>query len=167
MNWKQHIKSALIAFVLVSIGFELGKTVTQRQLKTGQLQWQSESISPDPTAGTLPQETTAQVVVYYLHGTFRCVTCNTIESMAEQLVQTQFSPQLAEDRLAWKTYNFQKDEAFAKNHGIVASCIMISRFENGREVDFKRLDDVWNLIDKPDEFNQHVGSAIRTALDQS
>lgn len=70
-NFQTITKNILLAFVLITIGFSLGKETTLRKIK--------------PVASTNETETDNKVIVYYLHATFRCITCNTIEKMTARL----------------------------------------------------------------------------------
>ena len=107
---KNITRNALLAFVLVSVGFALGKEVTaRRQTPT------TGAESPSPVAMS------DKVVVYYLHSTFRCVTCNEIERLTKALVETEFADDLAAGRIEWREANFQQDESLAKRYEVVSS----------------------------------------------
>ena len=69
------ITRALVAFVLVSIGFAAGTHVARQA-----------APSPAPLSDGDAQAAASHVVVSYMHATFRCATCNTIEQM--ELVNT-------------------------------------------------------------------------------
>jgi len=151
VRWASRL---LLGFVLVSIGFAMGKEVTlRRQASSG-------------GAGPGQEETSGdKVIVYYLHTTFRCVTCNEIERLAKSLVETEYAEDLAAGRIEWREANFQQDEALAKRYNVVASCVVVANVEDGRETDFQRLDDVWTRYQNPSDFNQYVGSAIKKYLE--
>ncbi len=150
---KTIAKNLLLAFVLISIGFALGKDVTLRRRAATE------------GAGSAPvMERGDKVVVTYLHTTFRCVTCNEIERLAKTLVETEFAAELSAGRIAWREVNFQLDEALAKRYGVIASCVVVAKIEDGRETAFQRLDDTWTLYQKPTEFNAYVGKVIKQYL---
>jgi len=151
MNQAQTIvKRVLLAFVLISIGFALGKDVTLRQ----------RAAADGPRSASMI-ERGDKVVVTYLHTTFRCATCNAIERLAKTLVETEFAEKLAAGRIVWREANFQQDEALAKRYGVIASCVVVAKIEDGRETEFQRLDDTWTLYQKPAEFNAYVGKLIK------
>ena len=154
---KNITRSALLAFVLVSIGFALGKEVTaRRQTPT------TGPESPAPVRRTVA--TSDKVVVYYLHTTFRCVTCNEIERLTKALVETEFADDLTAGRIEWREANFQQDESLAKRYEVVSSCVVVVNIQGGKERDFQRLDDVWTRYQDPADFNGYVGAAIRKYL---
>lgn len=155
-NFKNFIRLALFAFVFVSIGFLLGREVTvRRQAPASGLQ------SATPVA---PVAAGDKVVVYYLHTTFRCVTCNEIERLAKTLVETEFADDLAAGRIEWREANYQQDESLAERYQLASSCVVVVNLQAGEEKDFQRLDDVWTRYQDPADFNEYVGAAIRKYL---
>ena len=153
---KNITRNALLAFVLVSIGFALGKEVTARR--------QTPTTGPESPAPVAPAATDDKVVVYYLHTTFRCVTCNEIERLTKALVKTEFAEDLAAGRIQWQEANFQQDESLAKRYEVVSSCVVVVNIQGGKEREFQRLDDVWTRYQDPADFNGYVGAAIRKYL---
>jgi len=155
MKFKPIIARALLGFVLISIGFVIGKEVTLTRLR------------PLTTADPASQPTAAgnQVVVYYMHTTIRCVTCNQIEKMASALVDSRFAQAKQSGRLVWREVDFQQDEVLAKRFDVVSSCVVVARTRDGHIVDFQRLDEIWTLSDKPEQFNEYFGKAIQACLD--
>lgn len=164
---KNITRATLLAFVLVSVGFALGKEVTaRRQAATSQPESTASAAATGQVAapGDKPVATSNKVVVYYLHTTFRCVTCNEIERLAKTLVETEFADALAAGRIEWREANFQKDESLAKRYEVVSSCVVVVNIEGGQEKGFQRLDDVWTRYQDPADFNAYVGAAIRKYL---
>ena len=142
------VKNLLLIFVLVSIGFAFGKySVTK-----------SQPVSP------LVVQTAETVNVYYMHATFRCVTCNTIEKMTKQLLEAEYKKQIQEKVVLFADVNFQENEPVAKQFGVMSSCVVVARTKDGKTIGFERLDKVWELMSKPDEFNTYVCSAINKQL---
>jgi len=141
---KKIITHALLAFVLLSIGVVLGKN----------------SVLNSQPSQQYSEKNDHHVVVYYLHSTFRCETCNAIEQMAHSLVVQAYSDAVGENKLLWRTENFQENEVLAKQFGVVASVVVVADIESGVVRDFKRLDDVWTLMEQPEAFNRYISAAI-------
>ena len=148
-------KYALLTFVVFTLGFGVGKEAGRRQ---------AAAPAPDGAAvggAVSPVATADKVTVYYLHATFRCVTCNAIEAMAKEVVETQFAAALAAGRIEWYEGDFQVEEDLAKRFDVVSSCVVVARRAGGKEAEFQRLDEVWTLVDKPTEFKEYIAGAIR------
>jgi hypothetical protein len=153
-KFQSFAKNLLLAFVLISVGFALGKEATVRRTGGG-------AGAAAPVTATAAD----QVVLSYLHTTFRCVTCNEIERLARELVETEFAEELASGRIAWREANFQQEPALAKRYEVVSSCVVVANFKGGEESGYQRLDEVWTMYQSPADFNLYVGTAIRQYLD--
>jgi len=153
MTAKKVISNLLLAFVFISIGFAIGKeTALNGARKT--------SKAGEAAAATQPAGSD-KVIVYYMHQTFRCVTCNQIEAMTAELIHSDFAKELADGRLEWKRENFQENEDLARRYNVASSSVVVVRIRDGKEVAHQTLDKVWELAGKPDQFTSYVGGAIR------
>ncbi|GEM_PF-453402 len=154
-KYKKLITYLLLAFVLVSIGYALGK----HSVVTGTVNGNMVAAS---NGGTTSAE--RLVKIFYMHATFRCVTCNSIESRAKLLVERDFADAWTSKKILWEEINFQENEALAKKFDVVASCIVVSVVQGDEILEFNRLDDVWPLLEKPAEFDIYVADAVKKAL---
>ena len=155
------VRDALLAFVLVSIGFVLGKHSVRRSVDPPE----QAPNAPDARADT--GEFPVKLCVYYLHATFRCVTCNTIEKMTRDLLDQQFGDAVADGRIEWQEADFQENEALAKQFDVIASCVVVAKLRGESVLDYKRLDGVWTLLKEVPQFNTYVGDAIRAYLPEA
>lgn len=137
-------KYMLLAFVLISIGFALGRRSGQSGRDFHQGQGGGRTV----------------VDVYYFHATFRCVTCNTIEKMTRQLLESKFKKELASRAMAFREVNFQDNEELSKRFGVAAGCVVVAAVRNGEVLEFRRLDDVWTLMRTPSVFDKYISDAI-------
>lgn len=155
-RYKDHLTRILLAFVIFSVGFAFGKhSVKAPNADSGQVPSTVQNASP--TGENL-------VRLYYMHAMFRCVTCNSIEAQARKLTETEFSAELAAKKIVWEDVNFQQNKQLATKFDVVSSCIVAAVEKNGQIDSFERLDQVWTLLEKPDEFNAYVRTAIKRAL---
>jgi hypothetical protein len=152
-NWCTRL---LVGFVLVSLGFALGRDVTQRRLRSPQT-----STPPVGAAINAPLMPAGRIQAYYLHGTIRCVSCNQIERTAKQLLDSEFAKELADGRLTWREVNFEREPALAKRYNVAASTLVLVKEVNGKEVAFRRLDDVWTLAEKPAALQAYIRQNIQ------
>lgn len=162
MKAKAIVSKLLMAFVLISIGYAAGKEMTLRSM--AQNGGDREALV---VASSIEQTDQSQdkVIVYYMHATFRCFTCNSIESMAKEVVENDFADALAEGRLEWQAVNFQENVALGRRYGVGTSTLVIVRIEDGQEVDFKRLDEVWTRVNDPAAFKHYIDDNIQAYLD--
>ena len=104
-----------------------------------------------------------QVVVYYMHGTFRCHRCNAMESMVHDALKEGFAKELAAGTVKWETANYQERRDLASRYGVSSSSVVVVSFDDGRETGHQRLDDLWGLRDDPPAFRRMLAEAIDTA----
>lgn len=155
-KYKGFLTKLLLTFVIFSIGFAFGKHSVKQ--KTALDQGKSV-VSENQTGDSL-------VRLYYMHAMFRCVTCNSIEEMAKKLTEREFAAELESKEIIWEEVNFQENQALAEKFDVHASCIVVAVIKNGKIDSFERLDEVWTLLEKPEEFKSYVRTAIKKALTQ-
>ena len=155
MSMKKTVKisrNILLIFVFISIGFALGRNFSSQSSK--------DKISiPKSNANN-----NTYIEVYYFHSTFRCSTCNKIEKMTVELLKAKYSTLLNSKEILFTEVDFQANEKLAENYGIVASCVVVALRKGDKTVEYKRLDEVWTLIDKPNEFNKYISDTINAYL---
>ena len=142
------LKNILLAFVLISIGFSLGKHYSGKKT----------AVSEDAKKSL--------VRVYYMHATLRCSTCNSIEKMTKQLLKEKYSQEMLDDKIEFVEENFQENQALAKKFNVLASCVVVAKIEDGKIVAHQRLDKVWTLFQKPAEFNAYISKAVQTYMQE-
>ncbi len=147
----------LLTFVIFSLGFGVGKEAGLRK--------NAASGTVGKAGGVVAVPGMNKVIVYYMHTTFRCVTCNTIEQMTKEVLEKDFAEEISNGQIEWHEVNFQEREDLAKKYDIASSCVVIARIEDGLEAGFQRLDEVWTLSDKPAAFAEFVARVIRKYLD--
>jgi hypothetical protein len=159
-TFRSIASNILLAFVLVTIGFALGKASARRAV--------SERAVPDPVAVATNVGSTVegalQVHVYYAHTTVRCSTCNTMEKLGTKVVEGRYAAELADGRVSWKVVDFQQDEGFAKRYEVVSSCIVVVTTRGGKETGHRRLDDVWTHVRNPAVFETYMVGNIDAML---
>lgn len=149
-TWTRRI---LLAFVLVTIGFALGRQTAP----------QPGSPAADP--GRLEgARGSRQVVVYSAHMTFRCWECNQIETLTRQLLDEEFAAEQASGLIAFRSVDYMQDAEFARRYNIAASTVVVARFADGNELGFERLDEVWTKPRDREGFLSYVRSAIQSHL---
>ncbi|HPO90837.1 MAG TPA: nitrophenyl compound nitroreductase subunit ArsF family protein [Victivallales bacterium] len=151
---KNIIKNLLFAFLFLSIGFSIGKELTKRSFQEKILEKTSLSQKLEGT----------KIIVYYMHSTFRCATCNKIERLTEEVLNKNFAESLKNGSIEFKSVNFQKDEELAKKYKIATGCVVVAKIANGKDIAFKVLEDVWTLYNEPDKFNEYVSDGIREII---
>lgn len=151
----------LLGFVLVSIGFALGRNQALRQARAA-----APVTRPAAAAAATPAPAPAGAALraYYLHGTFRCATCNRIEQTARRLLETEFAREMASGRIVWRSVNFDQEPELAGRYNVAASTLVLAQEVEGREVAFRRLDEVWSLAETPEPLKAYIRDNVEELL---
>jgi len=106
------------------------------------------------------------VMVYYFHRTARCFTCRSIEANAAQVIKDNFPQQIADGRLVWMPFNLDDPggKEFEKEFDIAGSTLVVARTTDDNRVQYKKLEEVWQLIDDPEGFSEYVTDEINAFL---
>ena len=160
MKAKVIIGKALMTFVLISIGFAAGKEMTLRTMAQNGGECQGPTVAGADSLDT----TQDKVIVYYMHATFRCFTCNNIEMMAKEVVENNFTAAQADGKVEWRAVNFQEHAELARRYGVGTATVVLVKVQGGREVEFKRLDEVWTHVSNPTAFKLYVDQHIQAYL---
>jgi len=112
------------------------------------------------------QDTASRVVVYYLHGNRRCMTCKKLEAYSEEAVTSGFETQLEDSLIVWQVVNFEKqdNEHYVKDYGLYTQSLVLSRRQGDKEVEWKNLEKIWKLVGEKKEFISYVQGELKAFL---
>ena len=121
-----------------------------------------------------------RVVVYYLHNTFRCSSCNTIGDLTQAAVLGRevenlatgekssvapvFQDLLDQGKLSFSLVNVDQPENhhFLQNFQTSSKFPVIVEMRDGKVHKFRVLDQVWKLLEqKNDQFIRYVQENVR------
>ena len=110
---------------------------------------------------TVPQSHTNATVVYYFHGTQRCMTCNKIEELARSAVEEGFAEELDAGRLRFESVNVDDaaNEHFILDFQLTARTVVVAKGK-----DYQRLDKSWQLVHDEDAFRKYAQENIAAML---
>lgn len=150
---KQHIVIALLLVLLLPLA-----------CSTDQETQQAESQAETNQA---LNQASDQVVVAYLHGNRRCYTCEKLETFSHNSVMNGFGPQLADGSLIWQVANFEDDKYayLVDRYGLFTQSLIVSRYVDGQEVDWKNLDKIWETVGDEEQFTSYVQSEISSFVE--
>ena len=112
------------------------------------------------------QDTMDRVIVYYLHSNRRCTTCKKLEAYSEEAVTSGFASQLEDSLILWQVVNFEEEdnEHYVKDYGLYTQSLVLSRLQGDKEVEWKNLDEIWQLVGNEEEFISYVQRELNAFL---
>lgn len=168
MNAKKIITLILLFFVAASIGTiivkERGEEKQPVSLSEGEALY--TPIPPQDAKGALEKAMPVKVVVYYFHGNMRCYSCKLIESFTVEAIDSGFADDLKSGRVELKIVNVEEpsNEHFVQDYGLASRSVVVARYEEGQQKDWKRLDEVWQLTEDKEAFIHLIQEEIKTLL---
>ena len=106
-------------------------------------------------------------VAYYFHGDRRCVTCRKLEAFSQEAIAAGFEKELKDSVLVWQAVNYdEKDNKhFIEDYKLYTKAVILSQVRNGKEVAFKNLDKIWQLVGDKDRYIAYVQEETRAFMD--
>ncbi len=116
--------------------------------------------SISPAAST---DSNTVIKAYYFHGTRRCKTCNAIESTTLEALETGFGEMMKKGEITWETANYELDENthFEKDYELIFSSVILAKYTDGKRVEWKNLQKVWELIRDKKAFTEYIQNEVR------
>jgi hypothetical protein len=120
---------------------------------------------PASSPAELPRDT--YINVYYFHGNYRCITCRTIEMYTREAINEAFLTELGNGTLHLRILNMQDpaNEAYVKDFGLEYYIVVLEKVVDGKRVEWKKLEGVWDLLKDKDAFKKYVVGETRGYLD--
>lgn len=165
MTIKDATANSLLMFVAATCVVLIVKTVAPTQ-PASQGGGETGGATTAKTTGLPTPALTDGVRVYYLHSNTRCPTCRTIESYAEEAVRTAFADELKNRQLDWQVINYETpgNEHYATDYNVAAPSVVLVRYKDGKQVDWKGLPEVWEHTGDKMAFFNFVQTSLRDFL---
>lgn len=103
------------------------------------------------------------LTVYYFHRTIRYPSCEKIEALTQQAVEEGFAGTLAGGATTWRVVNIDlpENKHFEGDYQLRMQSVIVSRSQDGKEVRWKNLEKVWDLLDDDAGLIRYVQDEIR------
>ena len=105
-------------------------------------------------------------IATYFYTNIRCPSCITIENLTEKTIKTSFKDQLDSGILAWRTINIDGEGNFhfVKDYQLYTKSVIISENKDGKEIRWKNLPKVWELLGEEKKFSKYLKEEITTFM---
>lgn len=124
------------------------------------------SADAAPAGERPPRQETQTLMVYYFHTTARCYSCNMIENLTKDAVETGFPDDLEKGRIQFKAVNIESsgNEHFAEDYKLYTKSVVLSQRKDGKEAQWKNLDQVWTLLRDKEKFTNYITREVKAML---
>ena len=138
-----------ISFFLIIVGFVLI--------------WNASFIGAQSSEGSTPVASSQDKIdrhikAYYFHGNNRCYSCKKIEQYSREAIEMYFDNQLKEGSLTFQAINTDQPENkhFLQDYQLVTKSLVLVEYKDGKQVKWKNLDKVWQLLNNKEAFFNYV-----------
>ena len=163
MRAKTIVTAGLLAFVAASI-----VALIIEQSSSGGDSQCSQPAGPHVVTRNTPEPESDKVVVYYFHGMRRCPTCLRIEAYAREALESGFGDALRSGKLQWRAINVddRENRHYIQDYALVSKSLIASAVKNGRQKQWKDLQQIWELVGDKEAFLRYLQQEVRKYLEE-
>ncbi len=106
------------------------------------------------------------VVVYWLHGSHRCVACRSVEIYSQETLTAAFAQQLEDGRLNWRIVDYDRppNEHFKRDFNLVSPSMVLVEMRGGDRTRWKVLPEVLERAADQAVFTEFVQEQVAAFL---
>ncbi|MBF0217245.1 MAG: hypothetical protein HQL30_09675 [Candidatus Omnitrophica bacterium] len=111
----------------------------------------------------------SKVIAFYFHGSFRCPTCRKLEAYSKETISTNFKYEIDSGKLEFKEVNTEEkgNEHFVDEYQLYTKTLILSLVKDGKEVKWKNLDKIWELVGNKKKYADYVTNAVSDLLKEA
>ncbi len=165
MKTKTIVSIVLLVFVAASVTWLVIKETRDGETEQKQGRDKNAAGGGENTPVGLPQAK-EKVTVYYFHQTARCMTCNRIEALTRQAVESGFADQIKAGRVEIKAVNVEEpgNRHFVDDYKLVTKSVVLVDGRKQKAGRWKNLERVWELVRNEEAFGKYVQSEVKAFL---
>ena len=158
---------------LLSIGLLLAiigcREKNSSEKKTGIEDTPKTTIAKEQTPKENLQLTKGKNVIkirYFFSESYRCMSCQKIETYTKKAVNEAFATELESGQLEFSMVDIDKDDnkPEVEKYKLISKSVIISEFSGGQEVKWQNLDKVWMLLNDEDSFKKYIIKEVKSYL---
>ncbi|TAL70535.1 MAG: hypothetical protein EPN82_02675 [Bacteroidetes bacterium] len=103
-----------------------------------------------------------RIDVIYFHATIRCHTCLTIENNIRNSLLLEFGKELKDSTVILTSLDFllPENEHYREKYKFDTQTLIISKKENGKEIQWKNLEKIWDFVNDFEKFKKYIKEEI-------
>ena len=151
-----------IALIICGLAFQ-----AQAQTLAPSPSGDSTAAAADTSVAAARDTVSGTFIAYYLHGDQRCATCLKLEAYSQEALETGFKKEMADSSLVWRVVNYDRKETehYIDDYRLFTKAVILSRVVDGKEVAWRNLDKIWELVNNKDKFIAYIQSETRAFLE--
>lgn len=117
---------------------------------------------------SVPSVAKDRVEVLYFHGKQRCMTCNAIEKLSKEVVDSLFAREVKAGKVVYRTIDISKkeNEELANKYEVTWSSLFVNQWKEGKESPHNMTDFAFTTAtSSPDAFKEGVRKKVQELLE--
>ena len=110
-----------------------------------------------------------KLIVYYFSEGKECFTCEQIPAFTHEALTKDFAAEMSSGVIVWRTIDVDEPKFlnYTAKTEIYTKSIVIARVQDGKQLDWRNLDRVWDLVYDKQGFIDYIRTELRTELDSA
>ena len=108
------------------------------------------------------EESKVSYAAFYFHPTARCESCLNLEAFAKELIESKFS----KTGFVFKSIDIdeEENEHYKKDFGLTFSSLVLVKYKNGSQLNWKNLESVWSYTNDKEKFFGYTEKEIKNFI---
>ena len=108
----------------------------------------------------------SNLIVYYFHTNFRCISCRNIEKYTKEALEKFFFDDIASGKIDFKVVNTEEplNKHFVQDYQLYTKSVVLSKISDGKEIKFKNLDKVWSHLRNKNKLYEYIKEEINNFI---
>ncbi|MBU0468920.1 MAG: hypothetical protein KKD07_05725 [Candidatus Omnitrophica bacterium] len=118
----------------------------------------SQKVNVDPVVKAGSSINDSKLIAYYFYTTARCVSCHKIEQYTKESLEKFFFDEIAAGKIDFQMLNIDEpqNKHYIQDYQLYTKSVVLSKVSDGKEIKFKNLDKVWNLLNNKNKFYEYI-----------
>ncbi|OPZ79199.1 MAG: hypothetical protein BWY78_00191 [Alphaproteobacteria bacterium ADurb.Bin438] len=117
-------------------------------------------INKSYTSDEIPSKS----IIYYFHDDVRCASCRLIEQYTTEVYNENFKDDF---ELKVIDISIENNRHFVKDYTLYTKSVILSKIKDGKEVEFKNLDKIWQYLRDKKKSKAYLKEEINNFLKEN
>jgi len=165
LNTKRNIKLILLLFLAVSFSLFIFKTFRAKR----NVDAEKRENKQDANQELIVDPKSSVDIVYYFYTSQRCQSCLKIESYTREAITLGFKDKIDNKKLAFRMVNVEEpyNNHFVNDFGLYTKSVVLVKIRDGKQTEWKNLDQVWNLLGDKDGFISYIQNELKNFIEST
>lgn len=110
-----------------------------------------------------------KIIIYYFHGTRRCLSCRKLEANTKEAIDSLFADHIKNGVIEFQVVNMDQsnNRHFMNDYKLFTKSVVLSKIKDGYEVKWKNLDKIWQLYRNKPAYYEYIQAEIHSFMENN